>query len=81
MARLEDEIGRLRDEIEAFRYSYEQPKVLSPEDEERFWKILELVARGEEVPDELLEEPGEGDIVSERDFLPVLKKTLAEYED
>jgi hypothetical protein len=81
MGSLEGEIGRLREEIEALRRGYEQPKVLGPEDEERFLKIVECLLEDRPVPDELLEEPKEGEIVSERDFLPVLKKTLAEYDD
>jgi hypothetical protein len=79
MGRLEDEIGAIRQEIEALRSGYEQPKVLSPEDEERMKKVIDLLARGEEVPDELLEEPKEGAIMSERDFLPVLKKTIEDF--
>jgi hypothetical protein len=81
MARLEDEIARIGGEIEALRRGYEQPKVLGPEDEERFLKIVECLLEDRPVPDELLEEPKEGAIISERDFLPVLKKTLEEYDD
>jgi hypothetical protein len=81
VGRLEGEIERLREEIEALRRGHEQPKVLGPEDEERFLKIVECLLEDRPVPDELLEEPKAEDIVSERDFLPVLKKTLEEYDD
>jgi hypothetical protein len=78
MTRLEDEIERLREEIDALTI-YAPPVQEAPEDPEeteRRRKILECMLEGKEVPDELIREPEEGAIISERDYLPVLKQMI-----
>jgi hypothetical protein len=77
---LEDRLERIRAGIDAL--SAYPPPVQDPAaekaEQERFLKIVGYLEEGKEVPDELLEEPKEGAIMSERDFLPVLKKTIEE---
>ena len=74
MGGLEDEISRIREEIgalEAFPVPDEFP-------EERYQELARLLWDGEEVPDELLGEEGEGKVVTLRDYVPVLREMLDE---
>jgi hypothetical protein len=77
---LEDEIQRLREEIDALTI-YAPPVQEAPEDPdetERRLKIVRLLAEGKPVSDELLrdEEEEEGKVVTEREFIEVLRQMI-----
>ena len=71
MAHLEDELERLRREVEALSYQQARPRAeLTPEKRE----VLRLVAAGGEVPDELLpSEEEEAGKVTFREFVAALR--------
>jgi hypothetical protein len=79
MGRLEDEIEQLREEIEALQLS-SAPAVNTEPAYERYLPLVEHLVRGEEVPEELVDQvlPDEGNPLSLRNYLDVVREMIAE---
>jgi hypothetical protein len=81
VGRLEDEIKRMREEMDALS-AYPPPvyDTEDPEETERRLKIVRLLAEGKPVPEELLspEEEEEGKVITERERIPMLRKWIEE---
>ena len=73
--RLEDDIAELRREIAAFE-NWQRPLATSPEEEAKWLEVAGYMDRGEEVPEELLDEVDP--LRQMRDFLPVVQEMLEE---